>query len=427
MLNNFYLKLKNFFSSTPSKNSIFSLKDLKKLKEANDLFSIIIQTQAGSEIKFVGGCIRKLINKEEIDDIDFAINITPIELIEILEKNNIKYIKTGFDYGTVTVLINNKKFEITSLRKDIKTDGRHTEVEYTKDWLEDASRRDFTINAIYSDINGNLFDPYGGVEDILNKKVKFIGDPNKRIQEDYLRIVRYLRFFIQYSSKNHDENAIKFIKKNLNGLSKISKERILEELFKMMKLDNFNLLFEDEFCKFILLSALPQLKHYSRLKTLNDISTELKKKIDKFLLLAILIVDETDNFDFFLYKFNISNNDKKRISLIQDGIKKYSIDFLLLKKNLIKICYFENKNFVKDLLLFSIFNFPKKISKIEKLLDYVENVVIPKFPITATFLKEKYKFSESKKLGDALKKLEKKWVDNDFKIDKNNIKYYLNL
>ena len=427
MLNNFYSKLKNFFSSTSDKNSILSLKDLKKFKEANDLFSIIIQTQAGSEIKFVGGCIRKLINKEEIDDIDFAINITPIELIEILEKNNIKYIKTGFDYGTVTVLINNKKFEITSLRKDIKTDGRHTEVEYTKDWLEDASRRDFTINAIYSDINGNLFDPYGGVEDILNKKVKFIGDPNKRIQEDYLRIVRYLRFFIQYSSKNHDENAIKFIKKNLNGLSKISKERILEELFKMMQLDNFNLLFEDEFCKFILLSALPQLKHYSRLKTLNDISTELKKKIDKFLLLAILIVDETDNFDFFLYKFNISNNDKKRISLIQDGIKKYSIDFLLLKKNLIKICYFENKNFVKDLLLFSIFNFPKKISKIEKLLDYVENVVIPKFPITATFLKEKYKFSESKKLGDALKKLEKKWVDNDFKIDKNNIKYYLNL
>ena len=427
MLNNFYSKLKFFFSSASDKNSICSLKDLKKFKEANDLFSIIIQTHAGSEIKFVGGCIRKLINKEEIDDIDFAINITPIELIEILEKNNIKYIKTGFDYGTVTVLINNKKFEITSLRKDIKTDGRHTEVEYTKDWLEDASRRDFTINAIYSDINGNLFDPYGGAEDILNKKVKFIGDPNKRIQEDYLRIVRYLRFFIQYSSKNHDENAIKFIKKNLNGLSKISKERILEELFKMMQLDNFNLLFEDEFCKFILLSALPQLKHYSRLKTLNDISTELKKKIDKFLLLAILIVDETDNFDFFLYKFNISNNDKKRISLIQDGIKKYSIDFLLLKKNLIKICYFENKNFVKDLLLFSIFNFPKKISKIEKLLDYVENVVIPKFPITATFLKEKYKFSESKKLGDALKKLEKKWVDNDFKIDKNNIKYYLNL
>ena len=300
-------------------------------------------------------------------------------------------------------------------------------MEYTKDWLEDASRRDFTINAIYSDINGNLFDPYGGAEDILNKKVKFIGDPNKRIQEDYLRIVRYLRFFIQYSSKNHDENTIKFIKKNLNGLSKISKERILEELFKMMKLNNFNLLFEDEFCKFILLSALPQLKHYNRLKTLNGISTELKKKIDKFLLLAILIVDETDNFDFFLYKFNISNNDKKRISLIQDGIKKYSIDFLLLKKNLIKICYFENKNFVKDLLLFSIFNFPKKIYKIEKLLDYVENVVIPKFPITAMFLKEKFKFSESKKLGDALKKLEKKWVDNDFKIDKNNIKYYLNL
>ena len=130
------------------------------------------------------------------------------------------------------------KLELTTLRKDVKTDGRHAEIEYTDDWKEDSNRRDFTINAIYLDITGNIFDPQlGSVKDLKNKVLKFIGDPQKRIEEDYLRIVRYLRFSLEYESET-DHVTLEY-KLNLNGIKNISKERILLELFKILKIKNF--------------------------------------------------------------------------------------------------------------------------------------------------------------------------------------------
>ena len=132
--------------------------------------------------KYVGGCIGKIINDEKVDDIDLATNLEPKEVCEALKKNNLKYYETGIDHGTITVLINEYKFEITSLREDISTDGRHATVKFSKNWKNDASRRDFTINAIYSDADGNLFDPFDGKKDLENGLIKFIGDPNRRIQ-----------------------------------------------------------------------------------------------------------------------------------------------------------------------------------------------------------------------------------------------------
>ena len=159
-----------------------------------------------------------------------TINLKPQNVIEILKNNNINFFETGINHGTITAVIDKKSFEITSLRKDVKTDGRHAQVEYTNNWLDDASRRDFTINAIYSDIDGNLFDPFNGKQDLNNGLIKFIGDPAKRIKEDYLRILRYIRFFIDYSKHDHDEETIKLIKQNLSGLKQVSKDRQLQEL-----------------------------------------------------------------------------------------------------------------------------------------------------------------------------------------------------
>ena len=121
----------------------------------------------------------------------------------------------------------------------MSTDGRHANVEFISDWETDAKRRDFTINAIYSDLKGETYDPLSGLKDLENKVVKFIGDPNKRIKEDYLRILRYFRFYIQYSNHQHDTETIKAIKKGLNGIKKISKERILDEFSKILNLKNF--------------------------------------------------------------------------------------------------------------------------------------------------------------------------------------------
>ena len=126
------------------------------------------------------------------------------------------------------------KLELTTLRKDVKTDGRHAEIEYTDDWQKDSERRDFTINAIYLDINGKIFDPQLGTADLRNRNIKFIGDPYKRIEEDYLRIIRFLRFSLEYESQV-EQTTVEAIKLNLDGIIKISKERILSELFKILR------------------------------------------------------------------------------------------------------------------------------------------------------------------------------------------------
>ena len=423
-------KIKSLFSGFQKDNiirlSVKNLDDLKYFNTAKQIF-ICFQNQ-NYKLKLVGGCVRKLITEEKIDDMDIAINIEPEKIKKVLVEQKIKFVETGITHGTITVLINDFKFEITSLRKDVSTDGRHAKVEFTSNWEQDAQRRDFTINAIYSDISGEVYDPLNGIEDLKNGIIKFIGDPNQRIQEDYLRILRYLRFYTQYNkNKFHDEITIKAIKRNLDGLAKISKERILEELFKMMKLNNFSKLFEDEFCRFIILSILPQLRNYNRIKILNKISYKIKKQIDKILLLSILIVDETDNCNFFLYKYQLSNEDKKRILFIKNSFKNYSKQYLYSKKNLLKLTYLSDKSSVIELLIFLIFVNPKKISNIENLIDYIKEKTIPEFPINAKFLKEEFNFLEGKQLGDALKKLEKQWIDDGFKIDKGNVKSLLNL
>ena len=423
-------KIQSLFSGFQKDNiirlSVKNLDDLKYFNTAKQIF-ICFQNQ-NYKLKLVGGCVRKLITEEKIDDMDIAINIEPEKIKKVLVEQKIKFVETGITHGTITVLINDFKFEITSLRKDLSTDGRHAKVEFTSNWEQDAQRRDFTINAIYSDISGEVYDPLNGIEDLKNGIIKFIGDPNQRIQEDYLRILRYLRFYTQYNkNKFHDEITIKAIKRNLDGLAKISRERILEELFKMMKLNNFSKLFEDEFCRFIILSILPQLRNYNRIKILNKISYKIKKQIDKILLLSILIVDETDNCNFFLYKYQLSNEDKKRILFIKNSFKNYSKQYLYSKKNLLKLTYLSDKSSVIELLIFLIFVNPEKISNIENLIDYIKEKTIPEFPINAKFLKEEFNFLEGKQLGDALKKLEKQWIDNGFKIDKGNVKSLLNL
>jgi len=202
-----------------------STKSLENIKEAQIIFLHLNELGKETQTRFVGGCIRKSLCGESIDDIDLATSLKPHEVKLKLEKAGIQVIDTGISHGTVTAIIKRRKFEITTLRNDVSTDGRHANVRFTSDWKEDALRRDFTINAMYVDIEGRIFDPINGIQDLKNKIVKFIGTPEDRIQEDYLRILRYFRFFTQYSELDHDPDTIRSIKKYINGINKISKEK----------------------------------------------------------------------------------------------------------------------------------------------------------------------------------------------------------
>ena len=175
----------------PKKNSIWLQSDgLQKLFE-------ILQAD-GEEVRVNGGAVRNSLLGEEIGDVDLSTTLVPQGVLERLKKAGVKAIATGLEHGTVTAVIDKTGYEITTLRKDIKTDGRHAVVEFGRDWTEDAMRRDLTMNALYCDAAGNVFDPLDGYEDLMARNVRFIGQASGRIEEDYLRILRFFRFFAQY-------------------------------------------------------------------------------------------------------------------------------------------------------------------------------------------------------------------------------------
>jgi poly(A) polymerase len=188
-------------------------------------------------VRLVGGAVRDGLAEQTVTDIDLATALSPNEVIARLEAAKIKVVLTGLAHGTVTAVLSSKPIEITTLRRDVVTDGRHAKVAFTDDWQEDAARRDFTINALSADpFSGAVFDYFGGVDDLAAGRVAFIGDPLKRIAEDHLRIMRFFRFHARYGQGEPDGAAIAACRLRANDLMALSRERIADELFKILAL-----------------------------------------------------------------------------------------------------------------------------------------------------------------------------------------------
>ena len=415
LLNKIFFRSKNL-------NYINSgFKNIKKETEIDQVFFAINSFSKNSEIRYVGGCVRKIINREKVDDIDLAVNLKPNDVCDALNKKNISYYESGIEHGTITALINDIKFEITSLRKDVDTDGRHAKVEFSEDWKEDASRRDFTINSIYASREGSLFDPFGGKKDLENGIVKFIGDPDVRIKEDYLRALRYIRFFLNYSKYKHNPKVIKIIKKNLNGISGISSERLLDEFKKLLKSKGFSKLPKDKDCLEIINLIFPQLKNISLFGKLNDFAKKNFSKVDFIFLLSLLVIDGTDNVDYFLYKFNLSKKDEKRILFLNNFYSTKLTNKTFLEKNLNKFFYYYGRETLMDIIYFKVFKSNKIDNKLIKLIKIFEKKEIPIMPIKANILIKKYQIEEGKELGKKLKVIEETWANNNFNISEKEI------
>ena len=388
---------------------------------AKRIFEALNTYSESSEVRYVGGCVRKVIKKETVDDIDLATNLVPSEVCDALKKQNINFYETGIQHGTITAIIDDHKYEITSLRKDVSTDWRHAKVEFSSDWKEDAARRDFSINSIYSDKDGNLFDPYNGKKDLESGNINFIGDSENRIKEDYLRILRYVRFFINYSNQSHDLNIIKKIKKNIGGVSKLSSERLLDEFKKLTRSNAFLKIFNDKISLELIEIIFPQLKNLENFKKLNSYAIDNLAKVDFIFLLSLLIVDGSDNTDYFLYKFNISKKDQKRLKSIDFFYKENVSIKNFNEKNFNKIFYYNGKQTVIDIINYKLFTSSKVEKKLLKLLETYKDKVIPTLPIDASTLMTKYNIAEGKMLGNKLKLIEEIWVQNSFQISEKQI------
>ena len=417
---------KIFLSKKISSSKDLKFQELKDKSEVNKIFDAINSYNNISEVRYVGGCVRKILNKENTDDIDLATNLTPDQVKVCLDNSKIKYFETGLEHGTITAKIDNQNFEITTLRKDVKTDGRHAIVEYTTSWEEDALRRDFTINSIYSDIDGNLYDPNNGHKDLINGIIKFIGEPETRIKEDYLRIIRYLRFYSGYSNVDHELNIIKIIKQNIEGLGKVSKERQFNELQKIIKLDNFLKIFSNKSSCELFSLIFPQLKNLKKFTKLSKSSEKILRNKSSYFIISLLVIDETDNSDYFMYKYNLPNELKDKINFLKYYSINKNINEILNKKELQKIFYYKEKSDLIDLIDFNLLYY-KQSKKLSELKTYFEKLDKPTFPIKAQSLIDDYGYKEGRELGQKLKNLEIKWIENNFTLSKKDMEKILTI
>lgn len=204
---------------------------LSALQNLFSLFEI-----EGATLRLVGGSVRDGLLGLPVNDIDLAVDRDPHWVLSFLKAHHIQAIPTGIDHGTITAVIDKRPYQITTLRVDVKTFGRKAHVAFTDDWADDARRRDFTINAIYADKNGQLFDPVNGLEDLKNHTVHFIGDAPQRIQEDYLRILRFFRFSARFGHEPYNEEGLKACAQYASHLPHLARERVTEEFLKILEL-----------------------------------------------------------------------------------------------------------------------------------------------------------------------------------------------
>lgn len=381
----------------------------KKFDFPSDLILTInhIIKKNGGKLKIIGGGSRDLIlNTPTSKDLDLVTDMEAKELVKCLDKEKIKYSKSGLKYGCIKLIIEKSIIEITSLRKDFNYDGRRPDIKHTKNWNVDANRRDFTINSIYIDLNGEIFDPHEGYDDLMKKKVKFIGDPKIRIIEDNLRILRFLRFSIKYANII-DENGFNACKKYKKKIRTLSYERRLEEIKKIIVLNKFKSFFKEisKYFFYDIFEANVYLKNFEKLVFIENILSNVSSmRRLKFFF------QKKKRLDFFKA---FSGKDLVRI--------KYKILIENYKfQNIKKMIFLHGKINVIDQVLFDYSN--NKISSDDalKLNNFVEITKIPKFPISGNDIR-KLGFKEGLEIGKKLNYLRKIWVNDNFSNTKKDL------
>ncbi len=358
---------------------------------------------------FVGGCVRNVLLGKDIEDFDLATPLLPEDVIQILEKEGIRVIPTGLQHGTVTAIIGEYKYEITTLRRDVETDGRHAVVDYTPDWSVDAQRRDFTINTLLMDVQGNIYDPLQcGVDDLDRRCVRFVGDAKKRIEEDHLRILRFFRFSALYSD-GFDEAGLKACEENTHMIKSLSKERITQEVFKIMASDtpqdviktmfSYDVLKEFEFaeydagdfsalCRFqkqYRLQALP-----SRLFAFSGFDFSNIKTMGKYILFPKVFIKDMQAIDGALRLPDLSCDLAVRRSIYKFG-----------------------RNITAQVLMVELVQDRVMNRYAPRALELVQGWDIPTCPVNGGDI-IKAGVEKGPKVGAVLEKIEDDWIEQDF-------------
>jgi len=278
---------------------------------------------AGGEVRFVGGCVRDALLGRRVRDIDIATPEPPERVMNLLARAGIKAVPTGIKHGTVTAVTGDRHFEITTLRRDVETDGRHAKVEYTNDWQADAARRDFTINALFCAADGTLYDPFGGVADLRAQRVRFVGNAEARIREDVLRLLRFFRFFAHYGAPPPDAGALAACQKLTKLLPTLSGERVCGEMLKLLLAPDPATVIELMRDRGVLAHWLPEATKTGRLRALVSIEglapRDLVAGAEPIRRLAALLGDGAASALDVAQRLRLSNVERDRLVGLADG------------------------------------------------------------------------------------------------------------
>jgi poly(A) polymerase len=401
------------------------LKDLINFKDSQFIFDVLLKEDG--DPRFVGGCVRNVLMGRDIKDIDVGTRLLP----NVVEKlftayPNVKVIDVGKEFGTVRIAMNLNSYEITTLRKDVHTDGRYAVVEYTDNWEEDASRRDLTINGMsYSPKHDKLYDYFDGQKDLKSGLIRFIGEAHERVKEDYLRILRLFRFYT-YCGKTIDKASFDACKTYAKEMDRLSKERKMNELYMILHhedyMDTLELMKENNILEHV--SGFVDWRSGINLcKRLEDLCSSYDCGFS--LMLKIFSLFQKTNLASYKITqefITLSSEEKKYLTDLSRFISCCSLSEVMKKPHY--FLYYHQKVFLDGFLYLQAIEFKEDkiiFGKIKKISEQA----LPDFPLSGSDLMSKFYLEQGKELGELLRDARAFWIESEFKTDKETLLEYI--
>jgi poly(A) polymerase len=371
----------------------------------------------GAEVRFVGGCVRNALLGAPVIDIDIATPDEPATVTRLLEAEGIRVVPTGIEHGTVTAVVDHRHFEVTSLRRDVATDGRRAVVAFTRDFAEDAARRDFTINAIYAAPDGALFDPAGGLADLKAGRVRFIGEPGQRIAEDYLRILRFFRMHAWYGRGALDREGLQACAAAADGLMRLSAERVQKELLRLLEAPAPAPVLRQMAVVNVLARVLPEAARFDRLERLCAIEMRERLNADGVRRLAALITLSAEHMNALAMRLKLSTRDRERLLAIATNLSAIAAG--TMERELKRALYALGQETFVDVALLRWADDPEpaREKSWRALLSFAHSSDKPVFPLQGRDVMAQG-VAQGPEVGRVLAELEAWWISEDFKPDR---------
>jgi poly(A) polymerase len=383
----------------------------------------------GGEARVAGGAVRNSLMGHDVADVDIATTLLPQDVIERAETAGMKAIPTGIEHGTITIVHKGATFEVTTLREDIETDGRHADVRFGTDWQKDADRRDLTINGLYADINGDVIDLVGGLDDIESANVRFIGNAEQRIKEDYLRVLRFFRFFAQYGKGRPDAEGLKASARAVSNLSQLSAERIWKEMRLLFGANDPSRALLWMRTTGVLTAIFPETEKWGidSIGPLVETQSAMEWDNDPLLVLESIIPPDPDRIVEMAGRLKMSGAERSRLKHWAET-PKIAPD--MAETALDRQIYRGSHSGIKDVLKLSLVSARSRAEAddaamiesagFSKLLKRADNWSEPAFPVSGKDLIARG-VDVGKEMGAKLKELEEHWIDSNFNLTKSDL------